>query len=95
MQRKAHKTDRRVNVVRLTSTGQELMVKLEKIALDVDAAFLGRLATGEAQQFVAWIKRMLGEQAAGTPSSGHQHRPHEDKDHSRAIGSNTRIRKVR
>jgi len=95
VQRKAHKTDRRVNLVRLTSAGQELMVKLEKIAVDVDATFLGRLAPGEARQLVAWVERMLGEQAAGTPSSGHQHRRQEDRDHSRATGGNTRMRKVR
>jgi hypothetical protein len=95
LQRRAHKTDRRVNVVRLTPAGQELMLKLAKIAVDVDAAFLGQLEPSEAQQFVAWIKRMLSEQAAGTPSSGRQQRRHEDRDHSRAIGDNARMRKVR
>jgi DNA-binding MarR family transcriptional regulator len=95
VQRKAHKTDRRVNVVRLTPAGQELMLKLEKIAVDVDAAFLGRLEPSEARQFVAWIKRMLSEEAAGTPSSGRQHRRHEDRDRSRTLGGNARMRKVR
>jgi len=74
VERKPHKTDRRVNVVRLTAAGQEVMLKLEKIAVDVDAAFLGRLAPDEAQQFVACVKRMLGDHAAGTQSLCGRHR---------------------
>jgi DNA-binding MarR family transcriptional regulator len=64
VRRGAHETDRRVNVVRLTASGRKLMRKLERAALEVDEAFLGRLAPGEARQFLACVKTMLGDHAS-------------------------------
>ncbi len=58
-ERTPHKTDRRVNVVRLTAAGRKLMKKLEPVAVDVDAMFLSRLTPDESRRFVASVKKML------------------------------------
>ena len=61
VERRPHKTDRRVKIVELTAAGRKLMKQLEPVALNVDATFLARLSPGEARQFVAAVKKMLGE----------------------------------